>query len=682
MDLVQHIKPIIDWLHFHPGYAGVFTFLISFAESLAILGLIVPGSVVMSAVGTLVGAGIIPAYETMGWAALGAIVGDILSFKVGYYYTDQIKEIWPFRKYPQMIASAEDFFDRHGGKSIFLGRFVGPMRPIVPLVAGMMRMNKIRFYIPCVIAGILWAPAYMLPGMFIGAASQQLAPETATRFLITVLIVLTFIWLTAWFFKWLISKVIDVADKGMDIVWHYLKNHRNTRWICILLQDPLNPKGHGQLTMAIVAVIFIGLFISIYYSTLHHGFFTLLNQPVHQLCRNIHSAFMTKVMILITFVGYKYVVGFVSLAVFSWLVLKKNYRAAIHWLFVSVTVVFSVLLLKHFIYSPRPGGLLDASSVDSFPSGHTTLSVAIYGFFAFLIARNFSHASQRKYIYSFFIALCLLIMTSRVYLGAHWLTDVLAGSLLGLIIVFLAVISFKRAISPKLKLKGLITVAFLTLLACMPWQITHNYSEMLQIYTPYWPSYSANLDSWWHQPNDNTPLYRPNRIGQPVEFMNVQWVSSLSTIQNNLQKEGWKIIPKMSLIDLINRVASYNDEDHLPILAPLYLGKPPILTAVKYSSENRILILHLWASNIEFTDSNLPLWVGTLTYQLPRSHKFWLHKKYLQNLKEFDAPPDELKPFLRGFKYHTLKYDADKKPPHIPAYEWQGGVIFVMPNSR
>lgn len=681
MDFIQQVKPLISWLHLHPGFAGILTFFISFAESIAILGLLVPGAIIMSAIGTLVGAGIIPAYETMAWAALGAIVGDVISFKVGYRYTDHVKEMWPFRRYPQIIRGAEDFFTRHGGKSVFLGRFVGPMRPIIPIVAGMMQMNKFRFYCSCVIAGILWAPIYMAPGLLIGAASQQLAPETATRFVITVLTLLVIFWLTAWFFKWLIARFINFIDKSMDKVWRYSKTHKHFHWVCKALQDPLQPNGHGQLTLALIALVLIALLVWLYFSIPSSGILTILNQPVYQFFRSLHTATASKVMIIFTFFGYKYVIGFMSMCVFTWLLLKKNFRAAIHWGFVSGAVVVIVGISKHLIYSPRPSGINYPVDSNSFPSGHSALSVAIYGFMAFLIARNFTKTSQRKYVYGFFSTLCLLIMISRLYLGAHWLTDVVTSAILSLTIVIVTVISFRRVKSVKVKLPGFILVAVLSLAAGFPWQLTHNYAELNQIYTPYWPTYQASLNTWWHQNTTNPPLYRPNRLGRPVEIMNIQWVGQLDDIQTRLIGTGWKTAPKMTLVELVNRIASGDEEKELPIFSPLYLGQKPAFTAIKYSSENHIMILRLWASNVQFSDSDLPLWVGTITYQVTRHHKLWLPQKYMKKLMKLDTPIDELIPFLKGYRYHKLYYSKDRKPKKVPHYQWHGGVLFIMPND-
>jgi membrane protein DedA with SNARE-associated domain/membrane-associated phospholipid phosphatase len=678
----QHLNPFIQWIHTHPDLAGFVTFLISLAESIALIGLIVPGAIIMSAIGTLVGAQIIPAYSTMMYAALGAIVGDFLSYKIGYHYTDNVKNTWPFKRYPKILMHAEDFFHRHGGKSVFLGRFVGPMRPIIPLIAGMMRMSQIRFLISAIIAGTLWSPIYMLPGLLIGAASQQLAPETATRFLIVALAILLLIWFTAWFFKFMLSKLIHLIDQKMDSIWAYFQKHRYCRFFCTLLQDPEHPDRHGQLTLLLAIFMLMLLFIGFVHSVTHGGVVTILNQPTHQLFRNIQTAFGTKLMILISFIGYKYVLGVMVIFVFIWMIASRYFWAALHWIGITVFTGVVISLSKHIIQSPRPDGLPYLLEGNSFPSGHTTMSIALYGFLAFLIGRNFSRPSQRKYIYTSTTVLCLLIMISRLYLGAHWVTDVIGGGFVGLMIVFITIISFRRISSPKLKTQSLIIASLFGLLAALPWQMTHNYEELTEIYTPYWPTYSASLNTWWHQQTDNPPLYRPNRVGHPVEIMNVQWVGDLNMIENTLTAAGWKIVPKLSVIDLVNRVASHDSTQNYPILSPLYLGQRPQFAAIKCSTQNHVMYIRLWASNIAFTDSQLPLFVGTITYQIPQENKFWMHQKYLKKLSKLSAPTQELLPdIIHDYRYRLLQYDNFDKPQHVPFYQWNGGVILIMPND-
>src|ERR1700733_13714231 len=94
------VTPILQWLNSNPELAGFATFLISAAESVAIIGTIVPGSIMMTAIGALVGAGIIPFWSTLIWAILGAIVGDGISYWLGHYFKARLHQVWPFRTHP------------------------------------------------------------------------------------------------------------------------------------------------------------------------------------------------------------------------------------------------------------------------------------------------------------------------------------------------------------------------------------------------------------------------------------------------------------------------------------------------------------------------------------------------------------------------------------------------------
>jgi len=251
MDLLDQIKPWLDWLHNHPGLACLATFIISCTESIAVIGLIIPGTIMMTAVGILIGSGVINFWQSMLAAILGAIAGDSLSYRLGYHFKERIPTVWPFNRYPKFLQTGEEFVSRHGGKSVFLGRFVGPVRPIVPMVAGMLSMKTSRFLISNIISAILWAPFYMLPGILIGYASLELEPAVATRFVLTIVTILIVIGLTAWLFKIIIYTILHFADRCLDKLWAFMKNHRSTRPLCLMLADPRNPQGHGQLTLAI-----------------------------------------------------------------------------------------------------------------------------------------------------------------------------------------------------------------------------------------------------------------------------------------------------------------------------------------------------------------------------------------------------------------------------------------------
>ena len=198
MDL-STIQPVLDWIARHPELAGLFVFLVAAGESLALVGIVVPGVVFMLGIGALVGLNAIDLWQALFWAAAGAVVGDWLSYWLGRHFDQQLRHVWPLSRYPKLIPRGEKFFERHGGASIFFGRFVGPLRPIVPAVAGIMHMPQGKFYVINVVSAILWAPVVILPGVAFGE-SIQLANEVFFR-LIAVIVILIVLAVILGYFK-------------------------------------------------------------------------------------------------------------------------------------------------------------------------------------------------------------------------------------------------------------------------------------------------------------------------------------------------------------------------------------------------------------------------------------------------------------------------------------------------
>ena len=189
-----YVTAAITWLEQHPHEAGVAVFLVNLSESLVVVGLFVPGTLVMFGIGALVSVGAMGLQATLLWAIAGALAGDGISYLIGRHYHERLRILWPFRQHPEWLERAERFFERHGAKSVVFGRFAGPVRPIIPAVAGMMGMSAGRFYWANFLSAITWAPAYILPGVVFGA-SLGLATQVATRFLLTLVLLLLLLWL-------------------------------------------------------------------------------------------------------------------------------------------------------------------------------------------------------------------------------------------------------------------------------------------------------------------------------------------------------------------------------------------------------------------------------------------------------------------------------------------------------
>lgn len=167
------IDQVIAAIGAHSGWAGPIILVFAFGESFAVLSLALPATAILIAAGTLIQSGTLSPWNVIPWAIVGVILGDAVSYWIGLWFKDRVERIWPFTRYPGMLRTGRDFFQRHGGISVFLGRFFGPLRGVVPLVAGMMGMRQIPFQIANVTAGIVWAPVWVGLGWFAG--------ETLTR---------------------------------------------------------------------------------------------------------------------------------------------------------------------------------------------------------------------------------------------------------------------------------------------------------------------------------------------------------------------------------------------------------------------------------------------------------------------------------------------------------------------
>ncbi len=676
MEIFDHLRPFLGWLQSHIAISLFLVFIISLFESLAFVGLLVPGSLMMTAAGILVGVEILPAWPTLFAAILGAIVGDGLSYRVGYYFKDSIHNMWPFRAYPKFLLKGEQFFAAHGGKSVFLARF-SPVRPVVPVIAGMMRMNTWRFFFSNVTSAILWAPAYILPGILIGLAALQFPPEVATRFILVMLSALVIFFLSAWFLKILFFKVVAWVTWAMDKLWEAIKHTPKVNPLYRLLQDPCRREGHSQLNLLVGIIIAGLLFLVLTVMVVSQTGVYDWNVPVNQFFRNLYVPSVQKVAIVLTYMGDKMVLGPAVAVAILWLLWRKQWYMACHWIAIILASYGFVAVSKYIYHSPRPTGLKEILLGNSFPSGHSTITVAIYVFYAVVLERLLpSH--YRRLLYGICAAIITTIVLTRLYLGVHWLTDVLGGLLAGWSAAMLVTLSFRCQPAPQFSLKTFNSILAIAFVIFLGLKIEMHFKKDGVDYVPAWPTHEIIATQWWQQTSAEALIYRKDRLGRTHELINVQWVDHLDQIIEKMQRNEWVLLPRSAWINAVNHLANSSDNQRLTLFPPLYQGKAPEAVFVHSLEGNNgtVVVLRLWQANMDFVDDAAPLWYGAVAYEKITRHPL-TYGGIAVTLNDMPPPTIYLSADLDGLLIRRLSLQSKLPPKSISKQQWQGGVLLI-----
>ncbi|CAN5335442.1 DedA family protein [soil metagenome] len=163
---------LIDFVRQHEHWAAPIVMLLAFGESLAFISLLIPAWGALVAIGALIGASGISFWPIWIAGAVGAALGDWLSYWFGFKYKKQVAGMWPLSSYPDLLPRGEAFVAKWGVPSVYIGRFFGPLRASVPLAAGIFEMPYWRFQIANFLSALLWSAVLLLFGDVISLVAQ------------------------------------------------------------------------------------------------------------------------------------------------------------------------------------------------------------------------------------------------------------------------------------------------------------------------------------------------------------------------------------------------------------------------------------------------------------------------------------------------------------------------------
>jgi len=662
---------LVDLINQYPLMTNVFIFSVAMLESLVLIGISVPGAALIMSFGALIALGYLDFTTTMILCITGAIAGDGISYWIGYRYKQQLLNIWPFRHFKSQLKSGEKFFQKHGGKSVVFGRFVGPVRAVIPTIAGMMGMRPLYFAIINVLSAIAWAPAYLLPGMVFGA-SLELASEVALRLVVLIIAVIILLLLM----RWLLSRSLRYLQPRADYLTQkslgWARRHRHFGPFVESLIDPRQPESPALFFFAVLLIVSGIAFFLVIQSVF--GDSGVIDVRVYELMLSLRTPWMDEFMVGITMLGDSIVIFTVAALLLAWLLYHKNISAALH---LGAALLFGAILTRVLAITlqiPHPDPSLFPEINDySFPSQHSTMAMLLYGFMSILISREI-RADKRIHIYAFFGLIVTLIAISRIYLGAHWLSDVLGGLALGLIWITLLGITYRRHHTQALPGKSFfgISLASLILVATLHWSL--NYEGAYLPYSSAKSTEKIELKRWTVEDWRLLATYRQDLADSSAYPFNVQWNNSLDNIKQILKQQGWTETPALSIPLAMHWLSNKTNIEKLPILPQVHNGEHESLT-MTYSLENdnELWVIRLWPSR--YQRKGLPVWVGQIAPMTDRSFLHLFH--YPVTERSFSVPLKLLVDQLgNDYGVEQVIRAGNKSNQH-----WQGEVLLIDNSS-
>jgi membrane protein DedA with SNARE-associated domain len=164
MTIDSILAAITDLIGTHGHLAPFIVGLLAFCESLAFLSLLVPATVLLVGIGALIAATGLDFWSIWLGAVIGAFLGDTVSYLIGRKFKYAAFKVWPMSRHPEMIGKGENFFSRWGMWGVFAGRFFGPLRAVIPLIAGIFAMPLVLFQIVNITSAMVWSFVMLAPG--------------------------------------------------------------------------------------------------------------------------------------------------------------------------------------------------------------------------------------------------------------------------------------------------------------------------------------------------------------------------------------------------------------------------------------------------------------------------------------------------------------------------------------
>ncbi|WP_207061659.1 VTT domain-containing protein [Motiliproteus sp. SC1-56] len=434
--MTEYLTTLTTWLGQNPQWLAGAIALAAFVESLALVGVVVPGVAILYAAASLAGGSEVGLGTCLLAAVAGAAGGDGLSFLLGRHAHEPLLRRWPFRQHPGWLDRGERFIRRYGIPSVVIGRFVGPIRPVLPFVAGMLNMPPHRFFSANLLSALLWAPVYILPGYLLGrlAGSELSDPRNGGMLNLALL------------------AVVVLGLGLMYGVHHWLRPsgpgeaQLRNRLGLDLLKSPRS--GEQPIASGLLLVVSLTGLVLLILTLRHSSLLTPLDHAFYLVFQSLRNDALSPWVLGFTlaFSGWCLIGMTLLAAAFFW---WRGDRPAALCLLLGQLATLAVALGARWLLDIQPPEPIAVILDDlAFPgvqaAGSTFLIVLLATFYA---QQRPYH--QRWISYGLAALPVLALGLARLYLGLNWISGVLGGILLGLCLVALARLGYSPLDRPK-----------------------------------------------------------------------------------------------------------------------------------------------------------------------------------------------------------------------------------------
>lgn len=647
--------------------------LIACGESLAMVGIVVPGIALLWGVGTLVGLGKLDLMPILLWTALGGFLGDVISYALGRRFHEQLRGMWPLTKYPDLIPKGEAYFEKHGGKSVIMGRFLGPMRAIIPAVAGILNMPVGRFIGIDIVACLLWAPPTILPGVAIGA-SLGIASEVASRLIVVVVGAIVGVVALIYLIRAIFMFVQPRADAMLERVVRWSQSHRYLGAVLAAVVDPKKPESRGLIILGGALLITVWVFLLILASVSVEGTLLRIDNTVAHVVHDLRTPWTESIMIGFAALSEPMVMMMFAGVIAGWLFIGKYYLAGAHWLaavaygFIMPVALHVVLRLPSFEFS---GEMIVAQA---FPSMNMTLSSVVLGFFAVMLSREVA-PSWRWAPYAGVLLMLFLLTLALIYLEIQTVSNATGGLALGLAWVFFLGIAYRRHAEKNVSARAMAAVSLSVLALVMGLRATELQHGDIERAIPEKLPRQIFQSDWSARVWEELPAFRVDWEGVATQPLTVQWVGDLGVLSEKLKARGWRDPVEFNFASALLWMAPNPEFQRLPLLPQLHDGSYAAFALVKDTDRpERVRVLRLWRTDLQIVQTGEPVWVGSVIY-LDLVRRFDL-LVYPRTSGRFDKPLNELAADLGDFVIRRARREGLVLSPGI---RWEGDVLLAAP---